>query len=133
MIFKYIINFPIIMSTYISLNLHITLLYSPLPYNYRLSYLSILIMLCTVECIIFILGVNAIISVLLGLKEITSSLRSNKSLDAYGKNSWGLVTASTDGIGQGFAVTLAKQGSNIIQVGRNPEKLASTGNDLKSK
>ena len=90
-------------------------------------------MLCTVECIIFIIGVNAIISVLLGLKEITSSLRSNKSLDAYGKNSWGLVTASTDGIGQGFAVTLAKQGSNIIQVGRNPEKLASTGNDLKSK
>jgi len=32
----------------------------------------------------------------------------------YGKNSWALVTGSSDGIGKAIALSLAKQGFNII-------------------
>ena len=85
------------------------------------------------EYLLFAVGMKALIEALLLLKTVISSLRANKSLDSYGKNSWAIITACTDGIGQGFAVTLAKKGFNIIQVGRNPEKLNSTANDLISK
>ena len=89
--------------------------------------------MCAIDCILFIIGLNVIISAIFELKTIISSLIAHKSITDYGQGSWALVTASTDGIGQGFAVSLAKQGFNIIQVGRNPEKLSATGNDLKSK
>ena len=90
-------------------------------------------MWCTLDCILFIIGLNAIISVLFEFKNILSTLRANKNLSDYGKGSWAVVTACTDGIGQGFATVLAREGFNIIQVGRNPEKLAVNANDLKSK
>ena len=67
------------------------------------------------------------------IKNIIDSLRAKKNLADYGIGSWALVTACTDGIGQGFADSLAKKGFNIVQVGRNIEKLSLTGNDLKTK
>lgn len=48
-------------------------------------------------------------------------------------NSWALVTACTDGIGLGFAQELAKNGFNIVQVGRNHNKLNTTAQDLMGK
>ena len=85
------------------------------------------------EYLLFAIGLSALISVLFEVKNIITTLFANKDLSVDGRGSWALITACTDGIGQGFAVTLAKQGFNIIQVGRNPEKLAATGNDLKAK
>ena len=85
------------------------------------------------EYILFAIGINFIIERLLHVRNVIVSLRANKNLEDYGKNSWAIITACTDGIGQGFAVTLAKKRFNIIQVGRNPEKLNATANDLISK
>jgi 17beta-estradiol 17-dehydrogenase / very-long-chain 3-oxoacyl-CoA reductase len=42
-----------------------------------------------------------------------------------GKNSYALITGSSDGIGLATAKALAKRGFNVIIHGRNPEKLAS--------
>ena len=92
-----------------------------------------LVNMCTIDCILFVIGLNVIISALFELNNFISSLRAHKNLSDYGKGSWALVTACTDGIGHGFASTLAKQGFNIVQVGRNPEKLATNASDLKSK
>jgi 17beta-estradiol 17-dehydrogenase / very-long-chain 3-oxoacyl-CoA reductase len=86
-----------------------------------------------IENILFLIGLNCLLHVLLMLANIASSLLANKNLADYGQGSWALITACTDGIGKGFAQTLAKQGFNIVQVGRNPEKLASCASDLKSK
>ena len=47
--------------------------------------------------------------------------------------SWALITACTDGIGRGFALSLAKSGYNIVQVGRNKSKLEECGQDIQSK
>jgi 17beta-estradiol 17-dehydrogenase / very-long-chain 3-oxoacyl-CoA reductase len=49
------------------------------------------------------------------------------------KGSWAVITACTDGIGLGFSQALASQGINIVQIGRNPAKLASVASDLCSK
>ncbi|CAN0929313.1 Very-long-chain 3-oxoacyl-CoA reductase-like protein At1g24470 [Linum grandiflorum] len=47
---------------------------------------------------------------------------SPKSLKTkYG--SWAVVTGPTDGIGRAFAVELARQGMNLVLVGRNPDRL----------
>lgn len=40
-----------------------------------------------------------------------------------GKNSWALITGSSDGIGLDFTKRLAKKGFNIIQVSRNESKM----------
>ena len=37
----------------------------------------------------------------------------------YNKDSWAVVTGATDGIGKGFCEKLAKEGFNIVIVGRN--------------
>ena len=37
----------------------------------------------------------------------------------YGENAWALVTGSTSGIGKAFAMELAREGFNIILVGRS--------------
>ena len=69
------------------------------------------------ECHLFSISLSALIRLLLEVKNIIATLRANKDLSVYGRGSWALITARTDGIGQGFAVSLATQGFNIIQVG----------------
>lgn len=41
----------------------------------------------------------------------------------YGKNSWVLITASSDGIGGALAVSFAKRGFNVVINGRTDEKI----------
>lgn len=49
----------------------------------------------------------------------------------YGKNSWALITGSSDGIGKAFAEQLAKRGFNIILLARNKQKLEKVASELK--
>ena len=56
-------------------------------------------------------------------------LRPPKNLPAtYG--SWALVTGCTDGIGKAITFELASNGLNLVLVGRNPQKLKSTSNEI---
>lgn len=55
------------------------------------------------------------------------------NLKKYGPGSWAVITGSTDGIGKGFAEELAKQGFNIYQIARNPDKLMDCEAELISK
>ena len=59
------------------------------------------------------------------------ALCARKNLEKYGKGSWALVTGSTDGIGLGFAKTLAKNGFNLVLISRNPEKVHKVAEELK--
>ena len=59
------------------------------------------------------------------------SLKAKSNLSKY-RGSWAVITASTDGIGLGFAEECAKEGMNIVQICRNPEKMKSVSNSLKS-
>ncbi|XP_074557499.1 very-long-chain 3-oxoacyl-CoA reductase 1-like [Curcuma longa] len=61
------------------------------------------------------------ISLLLLRWAFVTFLRRGKDLRGYG--SWAVVTGSTDGIGKAFAFQLAREGLNVLLVGRNPEKL----------
>ncbi|KAL8230100.1 hypothetical protein R6Q57_015000 [Mikania cordata] len=82
---------------------------------------------------LFVLGISSF------LKTSTSILtwvyvnffRPAKNLKKYG--SWALVTGSTDGIGKAFAFELAKNGLNLILVGRNPSKLEGVSSEIRSK
>ena len=40
----------------------------------------------------------------------------------YGEGSWVLVTGASDGIGKAYCLEFARQGFNIVIVGRNIEK-----------
>jgi 17beta-estradiol 17-dehydrogenase / very-long-chain 3-oxoacyl-CoA reductase len=40
-----------------------------------------------------------------------------------GEGEWALVTGSSEGIGKGFAIALAKCGYNLTLVSRNVEKM----------
>jgi len=44
-----------------------------------------------------------------------------------------MVTGATSGIGEATAFALAKQGADVVVVGRNPRKGADTVNKIKSK
>ncbi|XP_057542162.1 very-long-chain 3-oxoacyl-CoA reductase 1-like [Amaranthus tricolor] len=58
-------------------------------------------------------------------------LRPPKKLNKYG--SWALVTGSTDGIGKCLSFELASKGLNLILIGRNPQKLQTTSNEIRAK
>lgn len=45
------------------------------------------------------------------------------STERYGKDSWAVVTGSSDGIGLAAAKHLAAKGFNIVLIARNLEKL----------
>ncbi|KAK1318927.1 Very-long-chain 3-oxoacyl-CoA reductase 1 [Acorus calamus] len=57
-------------------------------------------------------------------------LRPPKNLKSYG--SWAVVTGPTSGIGKAFSVELAKQGLNLLLIGRNPDKLSALSAALTS-
>jgi 17beta-estradiol 17-dehydrogenase / very-long-chain 3-oxoacyl-CoA reductase len=80
----------------------------------------------------FSIGFFYLLKICLYVVNMMRSLKSSFDLSAY-KDSWALVTACTDGIGLGFAQTLAQNGINIIQVSRNPLKLKQCASDLSSK
>lgn len=80
----------------------------------------------------FSIGFLYILSILFYFFNMFKSLTSSFNLSIY-KDSWALVTACTDGIGLGFSEILAKNGINIIQVGRNPLKLQNCATDLTAK
>ncbi|OMJ83003.1 hypothetical protein SteCoe_16154 [Stentor coeruleus] len=89
--------------------------------------------MCMLETFFFIIGLNSTLYLFFSALNIVKSILSSNNLSAYGKGSWALITGCTDGIGEGFTETLAKQGFNIIQVSRNPEKLKNQAQDLKAK
>lgn len=74
------------------------------------------------ESLLFLFGFSYLIRGLSHVYTFVAMLFRRTRVDKYGKT-WALVTACTDGIGLGFAHELARLGFNIIQVGRNPEKL----------
>ncbi|KAJ0669609.1 putative very-long-chain 3-oxoacyl-CoA reductase [Helianthus annuus] len=82
---------------------------------------------------IFALGILSFLRTLTSILKwvYVNFFRPAKNLKKYG--SWALVTGSTDGIGKAFAFELAKQGLNIILVGRNPSKLETVSTEIKSK
>lgn len=52
----------------------------------------------------------------------------NPSLDSYGP--WAVITGASQGIGRGFAESIARAGLNVVLVSRRPEKLASLADEL---
>lgn len=72
-----------------------------------------------------------VIGAILVLKKLLSLLatlyrlvrRRRNFLKRYGRNSWALVTGSSDGIGKAIAIALGKQGFNIILSARTEFKL----------
>nr|XP_027098062.1 very-long-chain 3-oxoacyl-CoA reductase 1-like isoform X1 [Coffea arabica] len=60
-----------------------------------------------------------------------SFLRPRKNLKKYG--AWALVTGPTDGIGKAFAFELAREGLNLVLVGRNVDKLDDISREIRSK
>lgn len=89
--------------------------------------------MCYLECFFFIIGLNALVSIAFRAFNVIKSCFCTNNLSKYGKGSWALITGCTDGIGQGFAESLAKEGFNIIQVSRNSEKLAVTAKNIQEK
>lgn len=61
----------------------------------------------------------------------TMFLRPPKNLTHYG--SWALITGSTDGIGKSLSFDLASKGLDLILIGRNPQKLQTTSNEIWAK
>lgn len=49
--------------------------------------------------------------------------KSHNLPERYGKGTWAIVTGPTAGIGESYAIELAKLGFNIVLMGRSKEKL----------
>lgn len=52
-------------------------------------------------------------------------------IERYGKDSWAVITGSSDGIGAEYAKTLARKGFNIILISRTKSKLEKVEADIK--
>lgn len=81
-----------------------------------------------------------IIGFLVVLRKVVNAIRSLYSTalrrrvnlkGRYGRNSWALITGSSDGIGKGIALSLAKEGFNIILSARTESKLEGVKNEIK--
>jgi 17beta-estradiol 17-dehydrogenase / very-long-chain 3-oxoacyl-CoA reductase len=48
------------------------------------------------------------------------------------KDSWAVVTGSSDGIGRGYALELAKRGLNIVLISRTQEKLEQVAQEIRN-
>ncbi|CAD5209276.1 unnamed protein product [Bursaphelenchus okinawaensis] len=60
------------------------------------------------------------------------SLAVPKNLKKMAGAEWALVTGSTDGIGKGYALELARRGFKTILVARNPQKLAAVADEIQT-
>jgi 17beta-estradiol 17-dehydrogenase / very-long-chain 3-oxoacyl-CoA reductase len=85
-----------------------------------------------IELIFFIFGACQVVELLMTLTNYIKPLFLSKE-PKLTPGTWAVITACTDGIGKGFAESLAKRGLNIVQVGRNPVKLSECSEDLKKK
>jgi short-subunit dehydrogenase len=88
----------------------------------------------TVANIICLLGAATSLYLLVNLALHLYAFLRPSSLSRYlhkGKESWALVTGSSDGIGLGFAQELCKNGFNVILHGRNRQKLQGVKERLK--
>jgi 17beta-estradiol 17-dehydrogenase / very-long-chain 3-oxoacyl-CoA reductase len=85
-----------------------------------------------IESLAFILGFSWILGIILTISNYLKALIFAKEPKLI-PGTWAIVTACTDGIGKGFAESLAKRGLNIVQVGRNPEKLLKCARDMNAK
>ena len=54
----------------------------------------------------------------------------NCTTDRYGKDSWAVVTGSTDGIGKAAAMHLAKQGFHVVLISRTLAKLEAVAKEV---
>ena len=84
------------------------------------------------EVFFFTIGCIFVLRLCLESGMIIWSLLACGKISQFKKGNWAVVTACTDGLGLGFSETLAKQGFNIIQVGRNPTKLKNVARMISS-
>ena len=52
------------------------------------------------------------------------------SVERYGRDTWAIVTGSTDGIGKAQALNLARRGFNIVLISRSIDKLNSVAKEI---
>ena len=93
-------------------------------FNHILSALSILYPKTsnTLKVIGLLLLLKKILTLLSSVYRV--ALRPRKNFQKrYGRNSWALITGSSDGIGKGVAVGLAGQGFNLVLSARTESKL----------
>ncbi|OMJ68421.1 hypothetical protein SteCoe_34130 [Stentor coeruleus] len=82
------------------------------------------------EWVFFLIALRWISGLCFELYDMKKALSRKSNINKYNRG-WALITASTDGIGLGFAEELAKKGFNIIQVSRNPTKMQDIARRLK--
>ena len=51
--------------------------------------------------------------------------------ERYGKGSWALITGASDGLGKQYALELAREGFNIVLMGRNVQKTAAASKEIR--
>lgn len=84
------------------------------------------------EWFLFMQGFSYILKYLIDIANFILAFKFPRQV-THNKGTWALITASTDGIGLGFAEELAKKGYNIVQLSRNLEKMKSVSAKLQSK
>ena len=76
----------------------------------------------TLKILGLLLLAKKILTLLYSIYRVT--LRPRKNFQKrYGRNTWALITGSSDGIGKGVAVALARQGFNLVLSARTESKL----------